>query len=264
MSRYRGGYCRNRYRGNKELWTGILILLASVLAFWIAPFSVEKFAAFPALFGVFVILLWAADRCEAVVARTLRRLLWSGFTASVIIFFAMGTMLVFGARSQIKSQPQVMIVLGAQVKTTGPSSLLVNRLDTALEYWESNQGMTIVVSGGQGPDEPWTEASAMAEYLLNGGVPREQLLLEDRSSNTYENLSFSLALLRENGYNIKDDMMVVSNGFHLTRVRMLWDRVAGEEVVLSTLAAPGTDMASLTQSYIREVPALIKSWIFDR
>lgn len=264
MSRYRGGYCRNRYRGKKELWLGITILLMSLVAFWVAPFSVEKFAAFPALFGVFVILLWAADRCEAVTARTLRRLLWSGFVLAVTVFVAMGTMLVFGAKSKIMSDPQVMIVLGAQVKTTGPSNLLVNRLDTALEYWQSNKGMTIVVSGGQGPDEPWTEASAMAEYLLNGGVPKENLLLEDQSSNTYENLTFSLALLREKGYDIKDDMMVVSNGFHLTRVRMLWERVAGEDVVLSTLAAPGTDMASLAQSYIREVPALIKSWVFDR
>ena len=58
--------------------------------------------------------------------------------------------------------------------------------------------------------------------------------------------------------------MVVSNGFHLARVRMLWGRVWEEECTLSTLAAPSTHLPSRLKMYIREPLALVKSYFFDR
>lgn len=146
----------------------------------------------------------------------------------------------------------------------GPSVLLQDRLDEALDYLEEHPDMTVVVSGGQGSNEPTTEARAMADYLMAAGVSEEQILLEDQSHNTNENLRYSLQLLEEEGYDPADGVVVVSNGFHLTRVRMLWDRAAGGDENLSTLAAPSSHLPTLLKMYIREPLALVKSFVFDR
>ena len=58
------------------------------------------------------------------------------------------------------------------------------------------------------------------------------------------------------------DVLVVSNGFHLTRTRMLAERFGYGEV--STLAAPTTHIPSRIQMYIREPLALVKSFLLDR
>ena len=69
-----------------------------------------------------------------------------------------------------------MVILGCQVKPWGPSILLQDRLDEALGYLEDHPDMTVVVSGGQGPDEPSTEAQAMADYLIEHGISEDTIL----------------------------------------------------------------------------------------
>lgn len=104
----------------------------------------------------------------------------------------------------------------------------------------------------------------MAEYLIANGVPAENIIQEDQSHNTWQNLQFSAEMLAELGYDTTVDMIVVSNGFHLTRARMLWERVWGSDDNLSTLAAPSSHLPSRLYMYIREPLALLKSFIFDR
>ena len=175
----------------------------------------------------------------------------------------LGTVL-FGARDQVRGTPGAMIILGCQVKPWGPSVLLQDRLDKALDYLADHPDLIVVVSGGKGPDEHISEAQCMYDYLTAHGVPGENILLEDRSHNTAENLRYTVELLAEAGYDGSAGVVVVSNGFHLTRVRMLWDRVCGEGWELSTLAAPSSHLPSRLKMYIREPFALVKSFVFDR
>lgn len=184
--------------------------------------------------------------------------------AGVLAFGALFGAVLYGSYDHIQGDPQVMIILGCQVKPWGPSVLLQDRLDKALDYLEDHPDLTIVVSGGQGPDEHISEAQCMYDYLTEHGVDGAQILLEDQSHNTVENLSYTVDLLAEAGYDTTADMMVVSNGFHLTRVRMLWSRVCGGDYNLSTLAAPSSHVPSRLKMYIREPLALVKSFVFDR
>ena len=171
---------------------------------------------------------------------------------------------LYGSYDHIQGNPQVMVILGCQVKPWGPSILLQDRLDKALSYLEEHPDLTIVVSGGQGPDEHISEAQCMYDYLTDHGVDGEQILMEDQSSNTVENLRNSAALLAEEGYDTSEGVVVVSNGFHLTRVRMLWGRVWDGDAPLSTLAAPSSHVPSRLKMYLREPLALVKSFLFDR
>ena len=130
-------------------------------------------------------------------------------------------------------------------------------------YLEDHPDMTVVVSGGQGPDEPTSEAQAMADYLTAHGVEEEKVLLEPDSHNTAQNLDYSRRLLDREGIDTSDGVLLVSNGFHLTRARMLAERAGFEQV--STLAAPASHLPSRLYMYVREPLALVcllyTSWL---
>ena len=182
--------------------------------------------------------------------------------AGALTFATLLGAVLSGAYDHISGEPQVMIVLGCQVKEDGPSSLLRDRLDEALNYLEDHPDLTVVVSGGQGPDEPTSEAQAMADYLIANGVDGQKVLLETASHNTAQNFAYSKKQMDEAQIDYSDGILVVSNGFHLTRARMLAQRAGFEEVY--TLAAPTSHLPSRLHMYIREPLALVKSFVFDR
>ena len=182
----------------------------------------------------------------------------------VLAFGALLGTVLHGSYDHVEGEPEIMVILGCQVKPWGPSVLLQDRLNKALDYLAAHPDVTVVVSGGQGPDEPTTEAQAMQDYLVERGVDQSRILQEDQSHNTIQNLRYSMALLEEKGYDIEEDIVVVSNGFHLTRVRMLWKRIHRDDDNLSTLAAPSSHVPSRFKMYIREPIALVKSFILDR
>ena len=183
--------------------------------------------------------------------------------AALLSFAVLLGVVLTGARDHIVGQPQVMVILGCKVESWGPSILLQDRLDKALDYLEDHPDLTIVVSGGQGNDEHQSEAQCMYDYLTAHGVDGGQILMEDQSHNTWENICFTQELLQAEGVDTSE-MLVVSNGFHLARVRMLWDRAWEGEYTLSTLAAPSSHIPSRLKMYIREPLALVKSYLFDR
>lgn len=184
--------------------------------------------------------------------------------AGVLAFGTLLGVVLAGSHDEVRGDPQVMVILGCQVRADGPSILLRDRLDKALAWLEDHPDTTVVAAGGQGPDEHISEAQAMRDYLVEAGFPEEQILLEDQSHNTVQNLRNTDALLAEQGYDTTQDIIVVSSGFHLARVRMLWGRVWGGDYNLSTLAAPSSHVPSRLMMYIREPLALLKSFLFDR
>ena len=75
----------------------------------------------------------------------------------------------------------------------------------------------IVVTGGQGRDETIPEGVAMARWLMKRGVPEAQIIVEDKSTSTEENLLFARRLLEERGIAATEPIVVVTNAFHCYR-----------------------------------------------
>ena len=112
---------------------------------------------------------------------------------------------------------QAIIVLGAQVKPDGTLSLqLQYRMELALEQYRAHP-QVIVVCGAQGGNEPMTEAQAMHDYLVSNGVPEGDILMDDTSFNTRQNLTNAQKLL---GDDVKKVLIVTSN-YHLPRAMTL-------------------------------------------
>ena len=152
---------------------------------------------------------------------------------------------------------EVMVILGAQVKGTPayPSLTLKERLDFALDYFERNEHVTIIVCGGQGADESDTEANVMANYLIARGVPDTQIIKEDTSTRTAENIANALKKTTIN------QMVIVTSDFHMYRAKMLARRLGVNEVYGHSAE---TENLSKYKSYFREVIALGYGLIFDR
>lgn len=153
-----------------------------------------------------------------------------------------------------KSGADYMIVLGAQWKPEGPSEVLRRRLDKAAEYLNANPDTVVIVSGGQGSDEPISEAAGMRQYLANAGISDERILMEDKSTSTRENLMFSSSLLdKEN-----DRVVIVSNNFHMFRALRLAKKQGYQNV--EGLAASAV-MALVPNNLLREFLCVLYEFV---
>ena len=112
---------------------------------------------------------------------------------------------------------QALIVLGAQVYATGElSPQLALRMEAALDSYRRNPRL-IIVCGAQGAKEPAPEGDVMRQWLLDRGVPGDQVLAETESHNTRQNLENAAALLPEG----IDRVTVLTSDYHLPRALAL-------------------------------------------
>ena len=116
--------------------------------------------------------------------------------AGLAVMIAAGILIATGMTREEVRNPEFCIVLGASIREDGSlSPSLKRRLDETIRFSDRNPATRFVLSGGQGPREPVTEAEAMGSYLVYNGVPEDRLLLEIQSKNTYENILYSDALI---------------------------------------------------------------------
>jgi len=146
------------------------------------------------------------------------------------------------------------IVLGAQWKDNGPSEVLRRRLDTAIHYLNANPDTKVIVSGGQGGNEIISEASGMRGYLINAGIAEDRILIEDRSSNTYENLIFSSRLLNPDS----DNVVIVTSNFHVFRALSIAKKQGYHSIEGQ---AADSLPAMLPNNLLREFLGVIKDYI---
>ncbi len=153
-----------------------------------------------------------------------------------------------------------VIVLGCGIWPDGrPTLALQWRLDKAVEYYEKHPDVDIIVTGGQGPNEPYPESLAMEEYLINRGIPLEQIIQEDKSTSTRENFEFSRRLVNVSDENETIKIVFITNDFHVFRSRILAKRFGFEGYAIS---AP-TPRVIMLNSYLREFFAFVKSMLVD-
>lgn len=153
-----------------------------------------------------------------------------------------------------------VVVLGCGVFSDGRLTLtLMNRLNAAKDYLEKNEEAICIVSGGQGPTEPTSEAYAMKEYLVSKGLDGDRILMEDQSTSTKENLLFSKAVMEKHDPNKEKTAAIVTNDFHIFRSLMLANHVG---IKASGIACP-TPIYVRLNCYLREFLAIFKSLFLD-
>ena len=208
-------------------WRGLFGALGGLifLIFLIpAPFGIRNIANFLGMTAGAALCLCAVFWLP--VRTSLRRLwkkrLWRVLlsAAAAVTLFALVLLTVLFCRvaGKMNAQPAregTLIVLGCQVRRGEPSLLLRYRIDAAEEYLSAHPDVCAILSGGQGPGEDISEAECMYRVLVERGIAAERLYLEDRSTTTWENLTFSQQLLTEE--ELPEPVIIVSNDFHIYR-----------------------------------------------
>ncbi|MDO8161390.1 YdcF family protein [Bacillus toyonensis] len=110
-----------------------------------------------------------------------------------------------------------IIVLGSKVNGTKPSYSLQYRIDKAAEYLKSHEKTIAIVSGGQGKGEDISEALAMKQGLMKQNIAEDRIIMEDKSTSTDENITFSKPLIPAN----MKKGMIVTNDFHMFRAKKI-------------------------------------------
>lgn len=96
-----------------------------------------------------------------------------------------------------KYDKDFIIILGSKINDDGSlTPLLKGRADKAIDFYKNQyetnkKKITFIPSGGQGSDEVMAEALAIKNYLVKNGIKEKQVVIEDKSTNTFENMKFS-------------------------------------------------------------------------
>lgn len=117
------------------------------------------------------------------------------------IFFGASIIGIISAKHIPKFDKDGIIILGCQINKDGTlPKLLRSRVDRAIEFSKmqkdnTNKDIIFIPSGGQGKDEVMSEARAMKNYLIEQGIDKDTILIEDKSTSTYENIKYSYEII---------------------------------------------------------------------
>lgn len=193
--------------------------------------------------------------------------LWQSFAGKALLLGIGGCLLLIIGLAIVESllmlkavcnRPKkegTLIVLGCKLYEDQPSKTLKGRLMAAYHYMMSHPDAICIVSGGQGDDEPVSEAESMYCFLIEKGLAPERIYKEDKSRSTKENLYFSQKIIRDR--NLNPEIIIVTSGFHQYRASLI-----AKKMKVSFYALSGqTPWWLLPTFYLRELYGILYEFL---
>lgn len=236
-----------------------LFLLSFYVAVGYKTIALSLFAI-TALVGIYRLLSYLG-RKSAKTAKILKNVLTSLVCAGLILFAVIEVIVVGGSRTDKNPQAPYLIVLGAGVNGDEPSLSLLYRLEAAKKYLNDYPESKAIVSGGQGAGENISEAECMRRWLRDNGVSHERIIMEDKSTSTYENLRNSLEIINERGDDPSAKIAVLSQEYHLFRAKFYARELGADTVGIAASTGNKVMMVSYT---MREAFAVAYMWILEQ
>lgn len=217
-------------------------------------------------FGLSLLLLWIIvtsplsffiNKSLAAYIFVIHIFIVSLFTYFFSLFISCFILSLFYSRRKIDMSISYIIVLGSGLIEDKVPPLLQSRIDIGKNFWDSKKDKhtKFLLSGGQGKDERISESQAMKKYLIAQGVNENQIICENKSQSTYENLKFSKSLISKNA-----TIIICSNNYHILRAVFI-----AKKLKYSHFYSLGSKTKNyfFTNAFIRELVAILKmDWIF--
>ncbi|WP_417143371.1 YdcF family protein [Raoultibacter massiliensis] len=244
---------------------GIYILIAFLLhnartVFRKEGRSLSNSLTLIAAIGIIVLLLVSWAMSSQSLPMWLQAL-WAGVLSIVTIYtFVVFVFLTTSALCSIahpRKDKDYIIVLGSGLIDGRVTPLLAGRIRRAIQFARKQEKITgklpvLVMSGGQGADEPLPESEAMVAFALAAGYDAEHLIAETKSTNTAENMALSKAIMdtrSPQGYRA----IFSTSSYHVMRAG-IYARRAGLKI--DGIGAP-TAWYYLPNALLREFIALL-------
>ena len=173
-------------------------------------------------FGLSISWIWPAAGVALVAAGLLTRAnppqwlrwAWRGLLgAGLALLIALECLVVSGMRATCPPGMDYLVVLGASVYQDGPSPALTRRLNAVMDMLDEHPDAVIIASGGQGKNEPISEAQCIRDELVKRGVDPQRIWLEDQSTDTRENIENCRKMIGDDSAAVG----IVTNNYHVWR-----------------------------------------------
>ena len=182
-----------------------------------------------------------------------------GLNSVLCYFYCLALATLYANIMAAKHKPNLdkdfAIILGAKVREDGTlTPILKARVDKAIEFAreqkeKSGKDIIFIPSGGKGQDEVISEAEAMKNYLIQNGINEDDIILENKSTNTIQNMRFSKNIIDE--INRSGKIIFSTTNYHVFRSGV----IANKEGVNCEGIGSKTKWYFYTNALIREFVA---------
>ena len=206
--------------GIRILWAvlALLCLAYSLMVLLVnsGTFSFVIWLAGAAFFGI--CYFFSGNGRWKAVPKTFRYVTYAILVVGALIFLTCQIAILSHFFDRGEKDLDYVIVLGAQMRSSGPSVIYRYRLEKAKEYMDENPGTICITTGGQGANETVSEGQGGADYLIAMGIPEDRIEAEILSMDTEENIRNALEII-ENKEGSTDNLSIgiITNGFHVFR-----------------------------------------------
>ena len=141
--------------------------------------------------------------------------IFAAILGTLILLIGLIALRIYSYRTTVSNEPaDAAIVLGAAVWGDDVSPVFKERINHAVELRRAGKVRKIIFTGGQGNRDELTESSAARQYAIQEGIAPADILVEESSHTTYENLVFAREVAFARGLK---RVLIVSDPLHMRR-----------------------------------------------
>lgn len=185
------------------------------------------------------------------------------------------------AISAVKPHDIGIILTGGTINTTREPAENIflggtsDRIGQTLQLYKLGKIKKIIISGGNVPvlrNTTTREIDQIARYLIISGVSKNDIYLEDRSTNTHENAVNTSKILKKQFPN--QTCILITSGFHLKRASKCFEKtgiqftpygsnyLSSERQWAVIYFLPGGNTMGHLQLILREIIGYFSYWVF--
>lgn len=157
------------------------------------------------------------------------------------------------ARKKNRDKCDYLLILGGNViGADTPSPQLLERMKAAAVYLKENPETVAVPCGGCFRDgQKKSEAQIIADYLTEQGIEESRIVLEDKSTTTYENFEFGTKIIESHSGKALDEVRVafLSSDYHIHRASIIAKRCGVNNCGKVSCPTPGEAMPRYLREY---------------
>lgn len=120
--------------------------------------------------------------------------------------------------SELLTDIDYIVVLGAGIRRGKPSPMLEDRLKIGISLYNNDISNKILITGDHMNDD-YDEVTVMKNYLLEHGIPEEDIITDNYGISTYDSIYRVKNVYKSN------KVVIVSQRYHLYRALFLSDNL---------------------------------------
>ncbi len=155
---------------------------------------------------------------KSVIIRIRKHILQS-ITVILLLYILInaGIIYEYGKKDETR-KADAAIVLGAGVWGDLPSPVFRERIHHGIWLYQNGYVKTIIITGGYSPGNARSDAEVAMDYAISKGVPNTDILIEDQSTITLENLQYAKEIMIKKQFS---DALLVSDPLHMKRSMLM-------------------------------------------